>query len=180
MSTGRIQSCVRTECLAETDKFITISWKVQYLPVHLQFLTYRSNILYIWHRNQHKLFSLINKYYKYQIPEKLLFQLISTNGVKSWVCARHSVCIQFWIHPVMSLDTYNWKSLGKLVNFKILPWTNVAVMLLYYILKDSFQNNLCTPWPAHRYIESTGTRVIYWYFTDDKLWTVVSSALEGR
>ena len=37
------------------------------LPVCLQFLTCRSNILHIWHLNQHKSFSLINKYCKLEV-----------------------------------------------------------------------------------------------------------------
>ena len=72
------QNCVRTECLEKTDDLLPLveKYRLQYLPVYRQFLACRSNILYIWHRKQHKLFSLINKYYKYQIPAILYF---STN-----------------------------------------------------------------------------------------------------
>ena len=52
-------------CQARTHKFYFII--STYLSVRLPFLTCRSNV---WHQNQHKSFSLINKY---QIPEILYF-----------------------------------------------------------------------------------------------------------
>ena len=55
---------------------------------------------HIWHRNQHKSFSLIDKYCKYLIP-KIDLLYFSSNIMKSSVFfSRHSVRVQLWIHSV--------------------------------------------------------------------------------
>ena len=54
---------------------------------------------HIWHRNQYKSFSLIDKYCKYLIP-KIDLLYFSSNIMKSSVFSRHSVRVQLWIHSV--------------------------------------------------------------------------------
>ena len=60
--TGRIQSCIQTECLAKTDDFMTISWKVQYLR-------YTSGMLY-WENNT----------YMYWVKEQLCIKLLAAEA----------------------------------------------------------------------------------------------------
>ena len=156
MSTGRTQCCVRTECLAETDKFMTISWKVQYLHVHLQFLSCRSNTLYIWHQNQHKSLRLINKYYKYMIPEIPYF---STNEVMS-LCPGTRSAYNFeytpWCHSIPITQNH-------LVNWSILKYCLEPTLLwCFYIIfyKIRFRTT-CTNCDRHINILKVRVNVLF-------------------